>query len=324
MSANEMVAILSKGTRTRKYLPRSDLSPALWFIDHVLRANLYPCQHKAERRDAFLEALFQIAEGFWFSPSHLIMAALFYFEQRVHIKKLKRAEIYELYFPRLLSQVIEAAGLISDVEHERKIECREVFDMRKWHFCTLSKEDMPIPSRSDTTSPFVGSPSVRPNASTPDIGSSAPAPTSGPAASATPTGPAHPPVSATIPAQIHASGTIPAVPNATPSAVPSSSSSQDTMHWLCSTMASLQAQQSQQTQHLVTLTSLLVRHLTGIEVPAPPPPPYVPAPPPAAGHSPVHPMPHFDEPSSAAAAARADPAAAVADTTTSRAPAPAP
>ena len=64
MSANEMVTSLSRGHRTKKYLPRSDLSPVLWFIDHVLRANIYPCQHKAERRDAFLEALFQIAEGY--------------------------------------------------------------------------------------------------------------------------------------------------------------------------------------------------------------------------------------------------------------------
>ena len=70
-----MVSRLSNGSRTTTFIPRHELPSALWFVDHVLRANLYPCQHRVHRRDEFLEALFHMSEGYWFSPSNLIMAA---------------------------------------------------------------------------------------------------------------------------------------------------------------------------------------------------------------------------------------------------------
>ena len=50
-----------------------------------------------------MEALFRISEGFFFGPHHLIMAALLYFEEKVHRKKLLRADAIPLLFPRFWS-----------------------------------------------------------------------------------------------------------------------------------------------------------------------------------------------------------------------------
>ncbi|RVW22973.1 hypothetical protein CK203_093678 [Vitis vinifera] len=59
---------------------------------------------------SLLEALFRISEGFFFGPHHLIMAALLYFEEKVHKKKLLRADAIPLLFPRLLCQILEHLG----------------------------------------------------------------------------------------------------------------------------------------------------------------------------------------------------------------------
>ena len=57
-----------------------------------------------------MEALFKISEGYLFGPHHLIMAALLYFEEKVHKKKLQRADAIPLLFPRLLCQILEHLG----------------------------------------------------------------------------------------------------------------------------------------------------------------------------------------------------------------------
>ena len=49
-----------------------------------------------------MDALFYISEGFYFGPHHLIMAFLVHFEEKVHRKKLQRADTIPLLFPRLL------------------------------------------------------------------------------------------------------------------------------------------------------------------------------------------------------------------------------
>ncbi|RVW78133.1 hypothetical protein CK203_049714 [Vitis vinifera] len=50
---------------------------------------------------------YKMSEGFFFGPHHLIMAALLYFEEKVHKKKLQRADCIPLLFPRLLCQILE-------------------------------------------------------------------------------------------------------------------------------------------------------------------------------------------------------------------------
>ncbi|RVW13717.1 hypothetical protein CK203_087220 [Vitis vinifera] len=71
----------------------------MFFIDALLCHNIFPLQHWVQRRGVLLEALFKISEGFLFGPHHLIMAALLYFEEKVHRKKLLRADAIPLLFP---------------------------------------------------------------------------------------------------------------------------------------------------------------------------------------------------------------------------------
>ena len=85
-----------------------------------------------QRRGAFLEALFWISEGFFFGPHHLIMAALLYFEEKVHRKKLLRANAIPLLFRRLQCQILEHLGYPSEPQLECRHICQEIFTLGKW------------------------------------------------------------------------------------------------------------------------------------------------------------------------------------------------
>ncbi|RVW95560.1 hypothetical protein CK203_039109 [Vitis vinifera] len=80
-------------------------------VHALLRHNIFPLQHWVQRRGVLLKALFRISEGFFFGPHHLIMAALLYFEEKVHNKKLLRADAILLLFPRLFMSDSGALGV---------------------------------------------------------------------------------------------------------------------------------------------------------------------------------------------------------------------
>ncbi|WKA01356.1 hypothetical protein VitviT2T_019639 [Vitis vinifera] len=101
-SQRDMVCILSRGTSTASVLTRRELPSGMLLIDVLLRANIFPLQHKVQRRGTILEALFRISEGYYFGPHHLIMTSLLHFEEKVHQKKLQGADVIPLLFPRLL------------------------------------------------------------------------------------------------------------------------------------------------------------------------------------------------------------------------------
>ena len=82
-------------------------------------------------RGAILEALYRISEGFWFSPSELVMTALLHFEDNVHRKGLARAESLPLLMPRLLSQVLEHLGFPEEPRIERRIRCPQVLSLEQ-------------------------------------------------------------------------------------------------------------------------------------------------------------------------------------------------
>ena len=131
-SQSDMVHILSRGTSTHSYLLRKELPPSMFLLDALLRHNIFPFQHMVQRRGAILEALFRISEGFYFGPHHLIMTALLYFEEKVHRKKLLRADAIPLLFPRLLCQILEHLGYPSEPQLERRCIFREIFTLDKW------------------------------------------------------------------------------------------------------------------------------------------------------------------------------------------------
>ena len=115
-----MVHLLSADITTGSVMLRRQLPPHMLLIDHIIRSNLFPLQHKVQRRIAILEALFRISKGYWFSPIELIMASLFHFQDKVHRKSISRAESMPLLFSRLLCQMLEHMGF----PDEPRLECR--------------------------------------------------------------------------------------------------------------------------------------------------------------------------------------------------------
>ncbi|RVW53752.1 hypothetical protein CK203_068970 [Vitis vinifera] len=79
----EMVQIVSQNQSINTHaVLRREIDLKFWFLDHVLRSNVYPCQHAMQKREQILEALFRIISGQWWTPADLFMAALFYFEDK--------------------------------------------------------------------------------------------------------------------------------------------------------------------------------------------------------------------------------------------------
>ncbi|RVW31211.1 hypothetical protein CK203_082893 [Vitis vinifera] len=132
-SQRDMVRILSRGTSTASVLTRRELPSGMLLIDVLLRANIFPLQHKVQRRGAILEALFRISEGYYFDPHHLIMTYLLHFEEKVHQNKFQRADVIPLLFPRFLCQILEHLGYPEEPRLERHRHCREDFSLDKWH-----------------------------------------------------------------------------------------------------------------------------------------------------------------------------------------------
>ncbi|RVW80056.1 hypothetical protein CK203_055794 [Vitis vinifera] len=133
------------GILTPLYLEEG-ASPSMFFIDALLRHNIFPLQHWVQRRGVLLEALFRISEGYFFGPHHLIMAALLYFEEKVHRKKLLRADAIPLLFPRLLCQILEHLGYPVEPQLERRRICREIFTLDRWTSMTAYGADEGAPT----------------------------------------------------------------------------------------------------------------------------------------------------------------------------------
>ena len=148
----EMVRSLARDTTAGLVLFRRQLPPQMLLIDHLLRTSLFPLQHYVQRRGAILEALYRISEGFWFSPSELVMIALLHFEDKVHRKGLARAESIPLLMPRLLCQVLEDLGFLEEPRIEMRVRCPQVLSMERAMVMPLSfllqqqdQEEVPDP-----------------------------------------------------------------------------------------------------------------------------------------------------------------------------------
>ena len=127
----EMVRILARDTTAGPMLFKRQLPPQMLLVDHLFRTNLFPLQHYVQHRGAILEALYRISEGYWFSPSELVMTSLLHLEDKVHRKGLVRAEILPLLMPRLLCQVLEHLGFLEDPQIEMRVRCPQVLLMER-------------------------------------------------------------------------------------------------------------------------------------------------------------------------------------------------
>ena len=178
-----------------------ELPSSMFFIDALLRHNIFPLQHWVQRRGVLLEALFRIFEGFFFGPHHLIMAALLYFEEKVHRKKLLGGDVIPLLFPRLLCQILEHLGYPVEPQLVRRRICREIFTLDKWTSMTaygaepgapagLEHPEIPHPEQPEEPQPVEIPADMR--ASAPTVPSIEPIPEVAP--SAPPAIPRTPPV----------------------------------------------------------------------------------------------------------------------------------
>ena len=120
------------GTSGDSFLLRKELPSEMLLVDVLLRSNIFPLQHLVQRRGAILDTLFRISEGFYFEPHHLIMAALLYFEEKVHKKKLQRVDTIPLLFPRLLFHILEHMGYSTEPHLKHRHHCREHFTLDQW------------------------------------------------------------------------------------------------------------------------------------------------------------------------------------------------
>ena len=127
----EMVHILARDSTTGPILFRRQLPPQMLLVDHLIRTSLFPLQHYVQRRGAILEVLYRISEGYWFSPSELVMTSLMHFEEKVHRKDLVRAESLPLLMPRLICQVLEHMGFPEEPRIERRIRCPLVLSLER-------------------------------------------------------------------------------------------------------------------------------------------------------------------------------------------------
>ena len=137
-SQREMVQSLVRDTTAGPILFRRKLPPQMLLVDHVLRTILFPLQHYVQRRGDILEALYRISEGFWFSPSEIVMTSLLHFEEKVNRKDLARAEAVPLLMPRLLRQVLEHLGFLEEPRIERRISCTQVLSTERSLYMPLS------------------------------------------------------------------------------------------------------------------------------------------------------------------------------------------
>ena len=127
----EMARILARDTTAGPVLFRRKLPPQMLLINHLFRTSLFPLQHYVQRRGAILEALYRISEGYWFSPSELVMTSLMHFEEKVHRKGLVQAESLPLLMPRLLCQVLEHLGFPEEPRIERRIRSPLVLSLER-------------------------------------------------------------------------------------------------------------------------------------------------------------------------------------------------
>ena len=180
----EMVRILARDITVGPVLFRRQLPPQMLLIDHLLRTGLFPLQHYVQRRGAILEALYRISEGYWFSPSELVMTSLMHFEEKVHRKGLVRSESLLLLMPRLLCQVLEHLGFQEEPRIERRIRCPLVLSMERVMTMPVSfllqqqvQEEVPAPDPEVERSPeqHMSPPSPPPH-STPATATDTPGP----------------------------------------------------------------------------------------------------------------------------------------------------
>ena len=78
------------------------------------------------------------------------MAALFYFEDKVHLKQLQITKKYPLFFLCMLGTILEYYGFPTEPNKEKKHHYREVYIVSRWQG-SVTKTESTLTSASLTT-----------------------------------------------------------------------------------------------------------------------------------------------------------------------------
>ena len=77
------------------------------------------------------------------------MTSLFHFEDKVHRKRLPRAESTPLLFPRLLCQVLEHIDFPDEPRLERHRDCEAILTVDRWQLMPRSFHLSPLSLTED-------------------------------------------------------------------------------------------------------------------------------------------------------------------------------
>ncbi|RVW12335.1 hypothetical protein CK203_104911 [Vitis vinifera] len=81
------------------------------------------------------------------------MAALLHFEEKVHTRRLGRADTIHLLFPRLLCHVLAHMGFPADPHSEPRRHCRESFSLDQWNQVWLHQHSPELPTPREVPPP---------------------------------------------------------------------------------------------------------------------------------------------------------------------------
>ena len=100
----------TSGTRFRSAITRLEMPQILWFVDQVIKTNIFPFGHSIEGFGSVLWGLYHMYTGEWWSLAQLIMDAIIYFFHKVKEKQLASAQSYLIPLPQLLSHYLLHCG----------------------------------------------------------------------------------------------------------------------------------------------------------------------------------------------------------------------
>jgi hypothetical protein len=107
-----MTCVGRYANKHRNCTSKSKLPPALRFVDSVLQKNVCPLGHKIQRRGAFLQALYAVHRGYWFSAPALIWDQMHKCWDGMINKCTKNANTWSLPVPCLVTKLLQAKGVV--------------------------------------------------------------------------------------------------------------------------------------------------------------------------------------------------------------------
>jgi hypothetical protein len=115
---------------------RSKLPPQLWLVDSIMQQNVCPLEHKSQRHDQFLQALYAFHKGYWYSIPSIIWNQLYKFWDWVIVRKTTTTKSWGLQFPFLLTYILKKKG-IKGTPEDGPVTEHPFFGRNQWNHSQL-------------------------------------------------------------------------------------------------------------------------------------------------------------------------------------------